>query len=80
LNYCLNDLKPLTLSSLHSSFTPNWKHCSLANPILIHPLPHTSIPVSAPNTIQHRRLTVCLPDSLNFDRCLLILFWLSACE
>jgi len=21
-----------------------------------------------------------LPDSLDFDRCLLILFWLSACE
>ena len=29
-----NELKPLPLTSLHGSFTPNWKHCSLANPIL----------------------------------------------
>ena len=28
----------------------------------------------------HSRLTVCLPDSLDLDRCLWILFWLSACE
>ena len=47
----MNSLKPLPLPSLHSSFTPNWKHCSLANPILIHHLPHTSLPVSTPNTI-----------------------------
>src|SRR6218665_2256779 len=31
-------------------------------------------------TIHHNRLTVCLPDSLDLDRCLSILFWLSACE
>ena len=35
-------------------------HCSLANPIPIHPLPLTSFPVSTPNTIHHSRLTVCL--------------------
>src|SRR6218665_1306757 len=41
---------------------------------------HTYLPVSTPNTIHHSRLTVCLPDSLDLDRCLSILFWLSACE
>src|SRR6218665_808130 len=56
------------------------KHCSLANPILIYRLPPTSLPVSTPNTNHHSRLTVCLPDSLDLDRCLMILFWLSACE
>src|SRR6218665_1969473 len=50
------------------------------NPILIHRHPHASLPVSTPNTIHHSRLTVCLPDSLDLDRCLSILFWLSACE
>src|SRR6218665_1115988 len=52
----------------------------LSNPILIHRHPHASLPVSTPNTIHHSRLTVCLPDSLGLDRCLSILFWLSACE
>ena len=33
-------------------------------------------PVSTPSTIHHSRLTVCLPDSLDLDRCLSILFWL----
>ena len=36
---------------------------SSTNPILIHPLLPTSIPVSTPNTIHHSRLTVCPPDS-----------------
>src|SRR6218665_671942 len=35
-------------------------------------------PVSTPNTIHHSRLTVCLHDSLDLDRCISILFWLSA--
>ena len=35
--------------SVHSSFTPNWKHCSSTNPNLIHPLLPTSLPVSTPN-------------------------------
>src|SRR6218665_1624740 len=61
-------------------FHSKLKHCSLVNPILIHRHPHTYLPVSTPNTIHHSRLTVCLPDSLGLDRCLSILFWLSACE
>ena len=56
------------------------KSYPLANPILIHRHHHTYLPVSTPNTIHHSRLTVCLPDSLDLDRCLSILFWLSACE
>src|SRR6218665_853307 len=78
--FCHLVTKPLPLPSLHNSFTPNSKHCSLANPILIHRHPHTSLPVSTPNTIHHSRLTVCLSDSLDHDRCLSILFWLSAFE
>jgi len=41
---------------------------------------HASLPVSTPNTIHHSSLTVCLHDSPDLDRCLSILFWLSACE
>jgi len=33
LTHPTNSPKPHLLQSLHSSFTPNWKHCSLANPI-----------------------------------------------
>jgi len=72
--------KPHPLLSLHSSFTPNLKHCSSTNSILIHPLLPTFLLVSIPNTIYHSRLTVCLPDSLDLIRCLSILFWPSACE
>src|SRR6218665_1118648 len=36
--------KPHSLLYLHSSFTPNLKHCSSTNPILICPLPSTSRP------------------------------------
>src|SRR6218665_3497899 len=57
--------KPHPLLSLHSSFTPNLKHCSSTNPILICPLLPTSLPGSTPNTIHHSRLTVYLPDSLD---------------
>src|SRR6218665_2865791 len=42
-------------------------------PILICPLLPTSprtLPVSAPNTIHHSRLTVYLPDSLDLTCCL----------
>src|SRR6218665_902525 len=42
--------------------------------------PYHPYPVSTQNTIHHSRLTVCLPDSLDLTRCLLILFWTSACE
>src|SRR6218665_444907 len=38
-------------------------HPSSTNPILIHPLLPTSLPVSTPNNIHHSRLTVCLTDS-----------------
>src|SRR6218665_2474119 len=47
-----------------------FKHCSLANPILIHHHPHTSLPISTPSIIHHSRLTICLPDSLDLDPCL----------
>src|SRR6218665_1989852 len=57
--------KPHPLLSLHSFLTPNLKHCSSTNPILICPLPFTSLPVSTPNTIHNSRLTVYLPDSLD---------------
>jgi len=68
ISYTTNSPKPHLLLSLHSSFTPNWKHCSLANPILIHPLLPTSLPVSTPNTMHQSHLTVCLPDSLDQRR------------
>src|SRR6218665_3027309 len=44
-------------------------------PAYIHRLPHPSLPVSTPSTIHHSRLTVCLPDSLDLDCCLSILFF-----
>ena len=77
-SYELTQTSPLTISP--SSFTPKWKRCSLSNPMLFHPLPRTSLPISTPNTIHLSRLTVCLPDSLDLDRCLSILFSLSTCE
>ena len=40
--------------------------CS-ANPNLIHPHPHTSLPASIPNTIHHSCLTVCLPHSQGLE-------------
>src|SRR6218665_3632320 len=43
---------------LHTSYEI---HHSSTNPILIHPLRPTSLPVSTPNTIDHSCLTVCLP-------------------
>src|SRR6218665_2199316 len=75
-----NSPNPHPWLCLHSSFTPSLKYCSPTNPILIHPLIPTSIPVSTPNTLYHSRLTVCLLDSLNLTRCLSILFWTRACE
>ena len=57
----------ISLAPLHNSFTQNWKHCSLANLILIHPLPHTSLPLWTPNTINHRCLTIWI-----LTRCLSI--------
>jgi len=38
------------LLSLHSSFTPNWKHCSSANPILI-----LHVPICSSSPYQRRR-------------------------
>jgi len=56
--------------------TPKCTHScyKTTNPILIHRLPHTSLPVLTPNTIHHSRLTVCLPDSLDLTLFLSILF------
>jgi len=53
--------------SLHRSFTRNWKHCFLTNPILNPTLLPAYLSVSTPNTIHLSRLPVCLPDSLDFD-------------
>jgi len=75
LTHPTNSPKPHLLLSLHSFFTPNLKHCSSTNPILIHSLLPTSPHFSTPNTIYHSHLTVCLPDSLDLTRCLSILFW-----
>ena len=49
----------------HSSFTPNLKHCSSVNPILIHLLLPTSLPsqFQTPSTIAV--WLFCLPDSLD---------------
>jgi len=80
LTHPTNSPKPHPLLSFHSSFTPNLKHCSSTNAILIHPLLPTSLPVSTPNNIHHSRLTVYLPDSLDLTWCLSILFWTIACE
>jgi len=66
-----------TMSSLESKRRTN---TYIVHPILIHPLPQTSLPVSTPNTIHRSRLNVCLPDSLDFGGCLSILFWLGAYE
>ena len=80
-SYKLPKTSPLgVLLSLHSSFILNWKHCFSTNPTLIHPLLHISLSISIPNTIHLSCLTVCLPDSLDFDLCLSILFWINACE
>src|SRR6218665_1666153 len=75
-----NSPKPCLLLSLLGSFTPNRKHCSSTNPILIHPLLPTSLPsqLQTPSTIAI--CSVCLPHSLDLTHCLSILFWLSACE
>src|SRR6218665_356936 len=80
LTHPTNSPKPHPLLSLHSPFTPDLKHCSSTNPILICPLLPTSLPASTPNTIHHSRLSVCLPASLDLTRCLSILSWISACE
>src|SRR6218665_3395007 len=72
-SYELTQTSPLAIS-------PHLFHSKLKTLLLIHRLPHTSLPVSTPSTIHHSRLTVCLPDSLDLDRCASILFWLSACE
>ena len=59
LTHPTNELKPLPLPSLHSSFTQNWKHCSSAMPILINSFPLTS-ELQTPSTIDVR-LSDCLP-------------------
>src|SRR6218665_1885867 len=59
--------KPHPLLSLHSSFTPNFKNFSSTNPILICLLLPRPLPFSTPNTIHISRLTVCLPDSRDYD-------------
>src|SRR6218665_1190903 len=83
-NLSIKDFFLVAACTLRPIYRGNGVSCvllySLASPILIHRHPHTYLPVSTPNTIHHSRLTVCLPDSLDLDRCLSILFWLSACE
>ena len=44
LTYPTNSPKPYLLLSLHSSFTPNWRHCPSTNPFLLLPVLHTSLP------------------------------------
>ena len=56
------------LPSFHTSFTSNWKRCSLANIILIHHLSHAYLPASSPNIIHHSRLTVYLHVPYSLDR------------
>src|SRR6218665_1193746 len=78
LTHPTNSPKPHPLLSLHSSLIHSKLNTSLqTNPILICPLPPTSLRVSTPNTIHHSPLTVCLADSLDLTRCLSILFWIS---
>src|SRR6218665_1748489 len=43
----------------------------------MHPLPPTSLPVSTPNIIHHRRLTVFPSDSLGLTRCYRFCFGLA---
>jgi len=45
----------------------------------VFPIPPTPSQLQAPSTIAVW-LSACLPDSLDLDRCLSILFWLSACD
>src|SRR6218665_1218517 len=76
--YELTQASPLAIS-------PQLFHSKLKTLLLSKSYPDSSSPpylpsVSTPNTIHDSRLTVCLPDSLDLDRCLSILFWLSACE
>ena len=75
--------KPHLLPSLRSSFTRNWKHCSLANFIQVHPLLPTSLLVSTPNTIHQITIAVwlcaCL-NSVDLDRLLTDFVMVSACE
>src|SRR6218665_851212 len=77
--YCLR-MSSLTRMGNQQSLIVISAFPSLANLILIHRHPHTSLPISTPSTIHHSRLSVCLPACLDLDRCLSILFWLSACE
>src|SRR6218665_739491 len=46
------------------------KHCSLANLILVHSLPHTYLPVSTSNTIHHSHLSACLTLWIFLTPCL----------
>src|SRR6218665_1082612 len=55
----------ISLAPFHNSFTQNRKHCSLANPILIHPPPHTSLPLLTPNTTHNS----CLPSDCLMSEC-----------
>ena len=57
-SYELTQTSPLAINS----FTPNWKKLLFSKSF-----PYYSFVVSTPNTINHSRLTVCLPDSLDLD-------------
>ena len=62
-----NSPKPHLSLSLHRSSAQNWKHCFFTNPIPIPSPSLTSLAISTLNIIRLSRLTVCLPDSLDFD-------------
>ena len=66
-------------SSLHISFTPNWKHYSLVSHILIHPLP---LPPSPSQLQTPFTIAVCLSDSgfwpLPIDFVLVKRLWISS--
>ena len=62
-----NSPKPHLSISLNRSSAQNWKHCFFTNPIPIPSPPLTSLAIPTLNIIRISRLTVCLPNSLDFD-------------
>src|SRR6218665_2311146 len=75
-SYELTQTSPLAIS-------PQLFHSKLKTRLFSKSYPDLSSSLYLPprlNSKHHSRLTVCLPDSLDLDRCLSILFWLSACE
>src|SRR6218665_1139874 len=79
LSYELTRTSPLAIS-------PQFFHSKLKTLLFSKSYPDSSSSSYLPPRLNSKhhppcsRLTVCLPHSLDLDRCLLILFWLSACE